>query len=103
MDSQTFMSACSLKEPLASSGSSWMARFIVRPLAEADLEDAAQWYADERAGLVETFLSDVDHTFARLKSDATGYAIANGSSGSASRISFLFACLVAMRSRRDAP
>jgi hypothetical protein len=26
-------------------------RFIVRPLAEADLEDAARWYEDERAGL----------------------------------------------------
>ena len=25
-------------------------RFIVRPLAEADLEDAARWYEDERAG-----------------------------------------------------
>jgi plasmid stabilization system protein ParE len=28
-------------------------RFIVRPLAEADLEDAARWYEDERAGLAE--------------------------------------------------
>ena len=42
-------------------------RFIVRPLAEADLEDAARWYEDERAGLVERFLSDVDRTIARLR------------------------------------
>jgi plasmid stabilization system protein ParE len=42
-------------------------RFIVRPLAEADLEDAARWYEDERAGLVERFLSDVDKTFARIR------------------------------------
>ena len=42
-------------------------RFIVRPLAEADLEDAARWYDDERAGLAERFLSDVDRTFARIR------------------------------------
>ena len=41
-------------------------RFIVRPLAEADLEDAARWYEDERAGLSERFLSDVDRTIARI-------------------------------------
>jgi len=42
-------------------------RFIVRPLAEADLEDAARWYEDERAGLAERFLSDVNRTFARIR------------------------------------
>lgn len=42
-------------------------RFIVRPLAEADLHDAARWYEDERAGLAERFLSDVDHTLARIR------------------------------------
>jgi plasmid stabilization system protein ParE len=42
-------------------------RFIVRPLAEADLEDAARWYEDERTGLSERFLSDVDRTIARIR------------------------------------
>jgi plasmid stabilization system protein ParE len=42
-------------------------RFIVRPLAEADLEDAARWYDDERAGLSERFLSDVGRTIARIR------------------------------------
>jgi plasmid stabilization system protein ParE len=42
-------------------------RFIVRPLAEADLEDAARWYEDKRAGLAERFVSDVDRTFARIR------------------------------------
>jgi plasmid stabilization system protein ParE len=42
-------------------------RFIVRPLAEADLEDAARRYDEERAGLAERFLSDVDLTFARVR------------------------------------
>ena len=42
-------------------------RFIVRPLAEADLEDAARWYNDERAGLAERFFTDADQTFARIR------------------------------------
>jgi plasmid stabilization system protein ParE len=42
-------------------------RFTVRPLAEADLEEAARWYDDERAGLADRFLSDVDRTFARIR------------------------------------
>jgi plasmid stabilization system protein ParE len=40
-------------------------RFIVRPLAEADLEDAARWH--EWSGrLSAQFLSDVDRTFSRI-------------------------------------
>lgn len=42
-------------------------RFIVRPLAEADLENAARWYNEERAVLAERFLGDVDRTFARIR------------------------------------
>jgi hypothetical protein len=42
-------------------------RVHVRPLAEADLEDAARWYDDEWAGLAERFFSDVDRTFARIR------------------------------------
>jgi len=42
-------------------------RFIVRPLAEADLEDAARWYDGERAGLADRFLDDVNRTFARIR------------------------------------
>ena len=42
-------------------------RFIVRPLAEADLEDAARWYEDERSGLVDRFLGDVNQTFSRIR------------------------------------
>jgi hypothetical protein len=41
-------------------------RFFVRPLAEADLEDASRWYEDERPGLADRFLTDVDRTFARI-------------------------------------
>jgi len=44
-----------------------MARgFIVRPLAEADLEQAANWYDEEQAGLGSRFLSDVDQVFERI-------------------------------------
>jgi plasmid stabilization system protein ParE len=42
-------------------------RFIVRPLAEADLDDAARWYDEEHRGLSRRFLSDVDDTFARIR------------------------------------
>lgn len=42
-------------------------RFIVRPLAEADLEDAARWYEDDRPGLAERFLKDIDQTLARIR------------------------------------
>ena len=42
-------------------------RLIVRPLAEADLDDAARWYEAERPGLAERFLGDVDRTFARIR------------------------------------
>jgi len=41
-------------------------RLIVRPLAEADVEDAAGWYHSEQGGLSKRFLRDVDHTFSRV-------------------------------------
>lgn len=40
-----------LRKKFDNHGQAQMARrFIVRPLAEADLEDAARWYQNERAG-----------------------------------------------------
>jgi plasmid stabilization system protein ParE len=42
-------------------------RFIVRPLAEADLEDAARWYEDESAALSEGFLGDRRSAIARIR------------------------------------
>jgi hypothetical protein len=42
-------------------------RFIVRPLTEADLEQAANWYDEEQAGLGLRFLSDVDQVFERIR------------------------------------
>ena len=45
-----------------------MAReFVVRPLAEADLEQAASWYDDEQPGLALLFLNDIDQIFARIR------------------------------------
>lgn len=45
-----------------------MARgFIVRPLAETDLEQAANWYDEEQAGLGSRFLNDVDQVFERIR------------------------------------
>jgi plasmid stabilization system protein ParE len=42
-------------------------RFIVRPLAEADLENAARWYEEERPGLAGRFLADVDRALERIR------------------------------------
>jgi plasmid stabilization system protein ParE len=53
-------------------------RFIVRPLAEADLEDAARSYEDERAGLSERFLSDVDRTIARIRERSFEFPAVSG-------------------------
>jgi plasmid stabilization system protein ParE len=53
-------------------------RFIVRPLAEADLENAARWYDEERAGLAERFLSDVDRTFARIRERPFQFPVVSG-------------------------
>src|SRR5262249_27029275 len=41
-------------------------RIIVRPLAEADIASAAQWYDSERSGLATRFLADVGRTFTRI-------------------------------------
>ena len=42
-------------------------RFIVRPLAEADIDSAAQWYESEHPGLAGRFLTDLDRTFRRIE------------------------------------
>ena len=41
-------------------------RLIIRPLAEADIDSAAQWYESERQGLGARFVADLHRTFTRL-------------------------------------
>jgi plasmid stabilization system protein ParE len=41
-------------------------RWLIRPLAESDLDDAASWYEDQRSGLGLRFLDAADELFARL-------------------------------------
>jgi plasmid stabilization system protein ParE len=53
-------------------------RFIVRPLAEADLENAAQWYDEERPGLAQRFLKDVDRSFVRLRERPLQFPVVAG-------------------------
>jgi plasmid stabilization system protein ParE len=56
-----------------------MARgFIVRPLAEADLEQAASWYDEEQAGLGSRFLSDVDQAFGRIRERPQQFPVISG-------------------------
>jgi hypothetical protein len=42
-------------------------RWIVRPLAESDLDRAASWYDEQKPGLGLLFLDAVDQLFNRLR------------------------------------
>ena len=42
-------------------------RWIVRPLAESDLDRAASWYEDQRSGIGLRFLDAVDRLFERVR------------------------------------
>ena len=42
-------------------------QWIVRPLAQADLGDAATWYEGQQSGLGLRFLDAVDHVFDRVR------------------------------------
>ena len=53
-------------------------RFIVRPLAEADLEEAASWYDEEQAGLGSRFLNDVDQVFGRIRERPQQFPVVSG-------------------------
>jgi hypothetical protein len=41
--------------------------WIVRPLAQTDLEDAATWYERQQSGLGLRFLDALDHVFNRVR------------------------------------
>lgn len=42
-------------------------RWIVRPLAESDIDHAAKWYDDHQPGLGLRFLDAVDQLFERIR------------------------------------
>jgi plasmid stabilization system protein ParE len=42
-------------------------QWIVRPLAEADLDAAASWYDEQQSGLGSRFLDAVDQLFDRIR------------------------------------
>jgi plasmid stabilization system protein ParE len=41
-------------------------RWILRPLAQADLDDAATWYEGQQPDLGSRFLDAIDHVFKRF-------------------------------------
>jgi plasmid stabilization system protein ParE len=53
-------------------------RFIVRPLAEVDLEHAARWYDEEQTGLGSRFLSAVDQVFERIRERPQQFPVVSG-------------------------
>jgi plasmid stabilization system protein ParE len=42
-------------------------RLIVRPLAQADIDDAVTWYEQQQSGLGSRFLDVLDHVFERIR------------------------------------
>jgi len=42
-------------------------RWIVRPLAQADIGDAVTWYQQQQSGLGSRFLDLLDHVFKRIR------------------------------------
>jgi plasmid stabilization system protein ParE len=54
-------------------------RWIVRPLAEVDLESAATWYEGQRTGLGLRFLDAVDHLFGRVRATPLQFPQVSGS------------------------
>lgn len=41
-------------------------RLILQPQSELDIQAAAVWYEDQRPGLGEKFLNELDHVFHRI-------------------------------------
>ena len=48
-------------------------RLIIRPHAEADIADAALWYREQRAGLGDEFVAEVDAAIAAALSNPRQY------------------------------
>lgn len=44
-----------------------MSRLVVRPSAELDIKDAADWYEDEEAGLGGEFVDELRHVIHRIR------------------------------------
>lgn len=53
-------------------------RWIVRPLAESDLESAATWYERQRTGLGSRFLDTVDQLFERVRTAPRQFPLVSG-------------------------
>jgi plasmid stabilization system protein ParE len=53
-------------------------RWIVRPLAESDLESATTWYERQRAALGLRFLDAVDQLFERVRTKPLQFPLVSG-------------------------
>jgi len=49
-------------------------RIIIRPEAESDIEDAYQWYEEQRKGLGENFLLCIEEALARVSRNPQIYS-----------------------------
>lgn len=54
-------------------------QLIVKPEAEADLQEAATWYNRQREGLGDEFLDAAKDAMQHIRRNPTGYALLHGS------------------------
>ena len=52
-----------------------MTQFVVRPVAETDLEEISDWYDQKRAGLGQDVLDDISFCFDEIKTNPKRYPI----------------------------
>lgn len=50
-------------------------RFVLRPEAEIELDEAYNWYEDQKEGLGESFFEYVDHMLVRISQRPQSYGI----------------------------
>ncbi len=48
---------------------------LIRPAAEADLDQTRKWYDEQRAGLGDEFLVSIAEAFTRLEQDPERYRV----------------------------
>ena len=51
-----------------------VARCLVQPLAQADVDEALAWYDEQTAGLAQQLLAELDAVFARISENPAQFA-----------------------------
>ena len=70
---------------------------IVQPEAEADLREARAWYEQQRSGLGDEFLAEIDRVFSMIEARPDGYAVIHRTARKASARRFPYIVLYVAR------